>query len=64
MKNKRILNKIIARCKEEIEWVDSCLADMESGTKYAEEDNTYLSGWRKAHQQILDIIKGEKYYDD
>ena len=42
---------VIQKCKEEIEWAESCLADTQ--TEYTASDKIFLTCWVKAHQYII-----------
>lgn len=53
------MEKIIARCKEQIRWAVECIVEMETTTIYTEEDRVWLPCWLKAHLEILALTDQE-----
>ena len=55
-----MINKIKAlreKCKEEIEFAEANIAEMNNGYPYAEDDKVWLPCWLKAHKEMLKIIE-------
>jgi len=55
-----MINKIKAlreKCKEEIEWAEANIVEMEGGYPYADDDLVWLPCWLKAHKEMLKIIE-------
>lgn len=55
-----MLQKVIDKCKEEIEWAKACIDEYKSGVEYAEDDKIYLPAWKKAHEDILNFINSQE----
>ena len=51
------IKKLIDKCKEEIEWAQANINEMNEKGNYAEDDKVWLPCWLKAHKEMLDIIK-------
>ena len=54
-----MIQKIIAKCEEEIEWAQACIDEMnlpDNPHNYQEDDKIWLPCWLKAHKNMLDLI--------
>jgi hypothetical protein len=54
-----MLDKIIAKCKEEIEWAQSNIDEIGlpgNPHNYQDDDRVWLPCWLKAHTEILSLI--------
>ena len=54
-----MMQKIIDRCEEEIEWAQANIDEMDMAGNphnYQEDDRVWLPCWLKAHKEMLEII--------
>ena len=53
---------ILNKCKEEVEWAQANIDEMNENDGYCEEDKTWLPCWLKAHEEMIKFIneEGEK----
>lgn len=58
-KDKTTMNKIINKCKEEIEWAQASIDEMNlpgNPHNYQDDDRVWLPCWLKAHAEMLNLI--------
>jgi len=48
---------VIAKCKEEVQWAQDNIDEMNKNGGYNDEDKVWLPCFLKVHQEILSIIE-------
>ena len=54
--------RVIDKCREEIEWAQANLDEMnlpETSSDYSDEDRFWFQGWLKAHKGMLELTGKE-----
>lgn len=55
-----MIQRLINKCKEEIEWTQANIEEANELGRYAGNDEVWLPCWLKAHKEMLDLITKEK----